>query len=173
MMNVTKYIGNKYTDKNLKDTCLELKNFGLLDTVSMNRFEAQRSRMRKTTEQGKEGRSKDLEFEKPLKRGDILETEDGKSIEVEIEPESVAVIRIDDEAKGHHLFETSVRLGHALGNLHRPIKVEGDYIFVPIQADTEIELLENLLRKVSHHLTITKTTMVFEPDEGISNHVHT
>ena len=172
MININKYVGNKYTDQNLKTKCSELKDAGILDTVVMSRFEAQRSRMMKTTEQGKEVAIK-LEFEKPLKRGDVLEAEDGKLFEIEIEPESVAVIKVEDEAKGHHFFETSVRLGHALGNLHRPIKVEGDNIYVPIEADTELELLEKLLGKVSHHLTISKTKMVFEPDEGVANHVHT
>ena len=37
-----------------------------------------------------------------------------------------------------------VRVGHTIGNLHRPIKLEGNKIYFPIQADAELEMFRKL-----------------------------
>jgi urease accessory protein len=56
--------------------------------------------------------------------------------------------------------------------LHRPIKVVGETIYVPIQADTEIDLLKKIFEPLQHHLDIAKDQIVFEPEEGMHTHEH-
>jgi urease accessory protein len=172
MKKASRIIGNFYSDIEFSKKYFDARTKGLCETVTLSRLESQRTRMRKTTDKGNEVAIL-LEGNRSLKRGDVLQTDDEKFIEVEREPEDVAVIKVRGESEdNHHKFETAVRMGHALGNLHRPIKVENDAIYVPIQAETEIELLRKLLGKVSHHVEVTKSRMVFEPDEA-ENHAHT
>jgi urease accessory protein len=77
-----------------------------------------------------------------------------------------------DDSRDYDLFALAVRIGHSLGNLHRPIKVVGETIYVPIQADTEIDLLKKIFKPLQHHLDIAKDQIVFEPEEGMQAHEH-
>lgn len=171
MRMASKIIGNIHSNPELSKKYSKMTK-GQYEVVTLSRLEAQRVRIRKTTDKGDEVAIV-LDIGRPLKRGDILQTDDEKFIEVEIEPEDVAVIEVRNENDNiHHKFETAVRVGHVLGNLHRPIKVEQSIIYVPIQAETEIELIRTKLSRLSHHLDITKSRIVFEPDEGAENHTH-
>jgi urease accessory protein len=128
--------------------------------------------MRKTTDKGTDvGIS--LEPGSILRNGDVLYNSNDKMITVELEPENVAVLTFKrEDATDDELFEVAVKIGHAIGNLHRPIKVEGEKVFLPIQADSEIELLNKAFAHILDHLTMTKDKMVFEPDEGLHTHEH-
>ena len=168
----SKIIGNINSNEELSKKYAEMKARGLSEVVALSRLEAQRVRIRKTTDKGSEVAIV-LESSRPLRRGDILQINDEEFIEVEIEPEDVAVIKIeDDDEDSRHRFETAVRVGHVLGNLHRPIRVEDSAIYVPIQAESEVELLSKRLSRVSHHVNVTKSRIIFEPDEGADEHTH-
>jgi urease accessory protein len=107
-----------------------------------------------------------------------------KIMVLQIEPEKVAVIQVKDEATNndhhhqhqhhhhHHNIEIPVKIGHTIGNLHRPIKLEANKIFFPIQAESELDLVKRLFGSIKEHLDITSTTMVFEPEEGTEIHEH-
>ncbi|MGB8935468.1 MAG: hypothetical protein WCC17_10235 [Candidatus Nitrosopolaris sp.] len=56
------------------------------------------------------------------------------------------------------------------GNLHRPIKLEENKIYFPIQADTEMEMFKKLFETINEHLVIKKTAMVFKPEDGTEIH---
>jgi urease accessory protein len=128
--------------------------------------------MRKTTNKGTDV-ALTLETDTILRNGDILYWSDDRMIVVEQEPENVAVLTFKDEnATKSELFHIAVELGHTVGNLHRPIKVKGEKVYVPIQADSEIELLNRLLEPILDHLTITTERLVFEPEEGLHTHEH-
>jgi urease accessory protein len=127
--------------------------------------------MRKTTDKGTDV-GITLEPGTILRNGDVLYHSTDKIITVELEPENVAVLTFKRETADDELFEVAVKIGHAIGNLHRPIKVEGEKVFLPIQADSEIELLNKVFAHILDHLTITKDRMVFEPDEGLYTHEH-
>jgi urease accessory protein len=109
-----------------------------------------------------------------IRNGDVIFFDKDRIILMELQPESVAIIEMKDYLLEHdnHSFGTAVRLGHTLGNLHRPIKINDHKIYVPIQADSEIETLHNLFGPINDHLTITKSKMVFEAEEGLENHEH-
>jgi urease accessory protein len=91
---------------------------------------------------------------------------------VELEPENVAMIEIKDNIHDHDIIKIPVRVGHTIGNLHRPLKLEGNKIYFPIQADSELELFRKLLAPIAGHLDINNTKMVFEPEEGTEIHEH-
>jgi urease accessory protein len=98
-----------------------------------------------------------------------------KMITVELEPENVAVIQIKNNIHEHHNddpIQVPVTIGHAIGNLHRPIKLEGRKIYFPIQTDSEIEMFKKIFSTLSDHLEISRTKMVFEPEEGVDVHEH-
>jgi urease accessory protein len=91
---------------------------------------------------------------------------------VEIEPESVAAISINEDSVNFTSIDIPIILGHTIGNLHRPLKVEGRTIYFPIQADTELEMFRRLLEPIIDHVEISKTHMVFEPEERSHIHEH-
>lgn len=129
-------------------------------------------RMRKTTDKGTDI-GLILAQGTVLRNGDVVYAAKDKIIVVEIEPENVAVLTFKSGAQDRDLFAVAVKIGHTLGNMHRPIKVNGEKIYVPIQADTEIELLNKIFEPVHDHLEITKAKIVFEPEEGMRTHEHT
>jgi urease accessory protein len=137
----------------------------------VSRLESQRARMRKTTDKGTDI-ALILEQGTALRNGDVVYKTKDKIIFVEIEPEEVAVLSIKHDNSHDSLFGLAVKIGHALGNLHRPIKVIGETIYLPIQADTEIELLNKIFEPLRHHIDITKAKIVFEPEEGMQTHEH-
>ena len=160
----------------------ELSNRQLLEVIKIGRMEAQRVRMRKFSDKGS-----DVALMLPqnthLKHGDVLMLNEDKIMVLEIQPEKVAVIQLKDEPSdndhyyhqgNHHhpSVEIPVKIGHTIGNLHRPIKLEANKIFLPIQAESEIDLLKRLFGSIKDHLDITSTTMVFEPEEGTEIHEH-
>jgi urease accessory protein len=111
-----------------------------------------------------------------LRHGDVLMVANDKMIIVELEPENVAVIQIKNNIHEHHnddAIQVPVTIGHAIGNLHRPIKLEGRKIYFPIQTDSEIEMFKKIFSTLSDHLEISRTKMVFEPEEGgVDVHEH-
>ena len=165
-------IGNITKDDKLRDEYKMLCQSGLCEKIVISRLESQRVRMRKTTNKGT-----DVGLTLPpgtvLRNRDIIYLTKEKTIVVEIEPENVAVLSLRSSEDDHELFAKAVRIGHALGNLHRPIKIDGAKIYVPIQADTEIELLHKIFEKIHVHLEITRTKTVFEAEEGTPTHEHT
>jgi len=134
-----------------------------VEKIAISRAESERLRMRKSTDRGT-----DVALAMPagtrLRHGDVVSLSD-KMIVIAIEPEKVAVVRLkDDDAR------TAVLVGHAIGNLHRPIKVEGDMIILPVQSDGEVEMLRRQLGQVASGIEITLDFTVFEPEAGAHEH---
>jgi urease accessory protein len=140
------------------------------EVVRISRIEAERIRMRKTSDKGN-----DVAIELPqnsrLKDGDVLLSTADKMIVVEIKPEMVAVVSLKN-MENIHLFKVAVRIGHTIGNLHRPIRLEDNKIFVPIQGDSELDLLRKLLGPIGESVEVSSTNIVFEPEEGTNVHEH-
>jgi urease accessory protein len=95
-----------------------------------------------------------------------------KMITIELEPENLAVVEVKDNIDEHDAVQLPVAIGHAIGNLHRPIKLEGRKIYFPIQTDSEIEMFKKIFGRVLDHLEISQAKMVFEPEEGMDIHEH-
>jgi urease accessory protein len=172
LITVDSVIGNINADERLNEEYQTLSKNGLCEKIVISRMESQRVRMRKTTDKGT-----DVGLILPqgtvLRNGDIIHMARDKMIVIELEPENVAVLSLRSDEEDHDLFAVAVKIGHALGNLHRPIQVSGKKIYVPIQAESEIELLGKIFEPLHDHLEISKTKIVFEPEEGIRTHEHT
>ncbi|HEY6404924.1 MAG TPA: hypothetical protein VIX38_02470 [Nitrososphaeraceae archaeon] len=140
------------------------------EVVRVSRTEAERIRMRKISDKGN-----DVVIELPqnsrLKDGDVLLSTAEKMLVVEITPEMVAVVSLKN-INDHHLFKTAVRIGHTIGNLHRPIRLEDNKIFLPIQAESELDLLRKLFSPMGEHVEVSSTYIVFEPEDGTNVHEH-
>jgi urease accessory protein len=171
MITVGSVVGNKNKDANLIHIYQDMASKGLVDIVQMSRMEAQRVRMRKSSNKGT-----DVAIMLPqnvqIKHGDVLLLNSERMIVAEIIPERVAVIALTENTPNDHVFEIAVKIGHTIGNLHRPIKLGHNKIFLPIQADSELDLLVKLFSSIKEHVSITSSTMVFEPEEGAHIHEH-
>ena len=165
-------LGNINNDKKLKEKYDEMAARNVCETIKISRLESQRVRMRKISDKGT-----DVALTLPpgtrLKHGDVIIITENKMVVVGIEPESVIMIEIRENIHQDDVVEVPVRIGHTIGNLHRPIKLEGNKIYFPIQADTELEMFKKLFEPVKEHLDIKKTTLVFEPEDGTEIHEHT
>jgi urease accessory protein len=171
MISINSVVGNIQNDYDLAQKYNQMTAKQLSEIIQISRSEAQRSRMRKTSNKGS-----DVAITLPqsvhIKHGDVLLLNSDKIIIVEIQPEKVAVIAVKNNIASEHLFEMAVKVGHTIGNLHRPIKLEDNKIILPIQAESELDLLKKVLGSIKDHIDITSTTMVFEPEEGADVHEH-
>jgi urease accessory protein len=134
-------------------------------------MEAQRVRMRKRSSKGTDIALTTTPGTR-LRHGDVLMAGNDKMITIELEPENLAVIQVKDNIDEHDVVQLPVAIGHAIGNLHRPIKLEGRKIYFPIQTDSEIEMFKKIFGRVLDHLEISQAKMVFEPEEGMDIHEH-
>jgi urease accessory protein len=173
LITINSTIGNIYHDENLRKRYEEMSSKSLCESIRINRMEAQRVRMRKRSSKGTDIALTMAPGTK-LRHGDILMVANDKMIIIELEPENLAVIQIKDNIHEHNddAIQVPVTIGHAIGNLHRPIKLQGRKIYFPIQTDSEIEMFKKIFGRVLDHLEITQAKMVFEPEEGMDVHEH-
>jgi urease accessory protein len=173
LITINSTIGNIYHDENLRKRYEEMSSKSLCESIRINRMEAQRVRMRKRSSKGTDIALTMAPGTK-LRHGDVLMVANDKMIIIELEPENLAVIQIKDNIHEHNddAIQVPVTIGHAIGNLHRPIKLQGRKIYFPIQTDSEIEMFKKIFGRVLDHLEITQAKMVFEPEEGMDVHEH-
>lgn len=171
MITINSVLGNFNKDLGLQEEHKQMSKMNLCETIRIHRSESQRVRMRKTSDKGT-----DIALTLPqgtqLRHNDVVMLTQDKMIVVEIEPENVALVLIKENIGDIDSLEIPVRIGHTIGNLHRPIRIDGRKIYFPVQADTEIEMFRRLLDPVIDHIEISKIQMVFEPEEGMHMHEH-
>ena len=160
-----------YHDNNLRKRYEEMSSQSLCEFIRINRMEAQRVRMRKNSNKGTDVALIMTPGSK-LRHGDVLLVANDKMITIELEPENLAVIEVKDNIHEHDAVQVPATIGHAIGNLHRPIKLEGRKIYFPIQTNSEIDMFKKIFGRLLNHLEITQAKMVFEPEEGTDVHEH-
>jgi urease accessory protein len=171
MITINSIIGNIYHDEKLRKQYEDMSSKSLCESIRINRIEAQRVRMRKTSSKGTDIALIMAPGTK-LRHGDVLIVANDKMVIMELEPENLAVIQVKDNIDERDAVQLPVAIGHAIGNLHRPIKLEGRKIYFPIQTDSEIEMFKKIFGRVLDHLEISQDKMVFEPEEGMDVHEH-
>ncbi len=171
MITLHSIIGNIYRDENLRQRFEQMSSQSLCEYIRINRMESQRVRMRKTSNKGTDVALTMAPGTK-LRHGDVLMIANDNMITIELEPENLAVVQVKDNINEHDAIQLPVTIGHAIGNLHRPIKLEGRKIYFPIQTDSEIEMFKKIFGRFSDHLEISRTKKVFEPEEGMDIHEH-
>lgn len=171
MITIDSIVGNIYRDQNLRKRHEEMLSRSLCESVKINRMEAQRVRMRKASNKGT-----DIAITLPsgtkLRHGDILLLTNEQMVVLELEPENVIVLKVKENLHEDDVVEIPARIGHAIGNLHRPLKLEDRTIYFPIQAESEVGMFKKIFSPLADHLEISSTKMVFEPDEGMDIHEH-
>jgi urease accessory protein len=171
LITIDSVVGNINKDKKLKEKYDEMTERKVCETIKISRLESQRVRMRKISDKGTDV-ALTLPLGTQLRHGDVIIITENKMVVVEIEAEDVIMIEITENIHEDDVVEVPVRVGHTIGNLHRPIRLEGNKIYFPIQADTELEMFKKLFEPINEHLNIKKTKMVFEPEDGTEIHEH-
>ena len=172
MITISSVIGNLYHDSALINRYEEMSSKSLTESIRISRMEAQRVRMRKRSSKGTDV-ALTLPTGTKLSHGDVIMLSNDKMITIELEPENVVVVQVKDNIPEDHLVGVPARIGHAIGNLHRPIKLDGRNIYFPIQSDQEIEMFKKMFRSLLDHVEISHTKTVFEPEEGMTDiHEH-
>ena len=166
MVTITSIVGSIDKSPSLAKEYRMRSKLNQVESITINRLESQRIRMRKRSNKGTDIIIT-LNEDFKLRHNDVLLLDDTKMVLVNREPENVAILDIKRNDIG-----LAIRIGHALGNLHRPIKVEGNSIIFPIQSDGEIEMLGKLLHLATDSFSAKKAMMVFEPEEGMDVHGH-
>lgn len=107
--------------------------------------------------------------------------DDAKMILIELSPELVAVLsfkapqssaKYAEHNNNSYFINMAIKIGHTIGNLHRPLKLEENKIIFPIQSIEEIDLFQRLLPHLKDQIDIKTDNMIFEPDLGFDVHEH-
>jgi urease accessory protein len=153
MIIVNQILGNINQNSNLRKKYEEMLKNNLCEKIGITRIESGKLRMRKSTDK-KTDVAFMFEHNPNLRNNDVIYMDD-KSYENE-----------------ENIFPLSIKIGHSLGNLHRPIKVTKNQVIFPLQAETELEMLNKMFSPFNQFLDIRSENMIFEPDEGSNIHEH-
>jgi len=192
MLTITTIIGNIKKDPQLHQKYEESVKKNTVENVVIQRSETEKVRMRKVSD-----KETDIGFILPsrthLKDGDVVFLDDTKMIVIKLSPELVAILNIKNHLHNNHdhdhkhehdhdhkheqtndneLTNVAIKIGHTIGNLHRPLKIENRDIIFPIQSPDEINLFLRLLSDLKDYIEIRSEQLIFEPDQGFDIHAH-
>lgn len=127
---------------NIKDDHWQ-KKLGSLkqDFLRLEQWEAPKSRLRKSSEQGHE-LAISLPRNERLHDGDVLYYDETNNVVViaRIALKDVLVIELQNFEKLSHqeILSTCFELGHGLGNQHWPAVIKGTTVYVPLSVDQKV-----------------------------------
>ena len=171
MIHIYKIIGNIHSDSDLKNKYQEMIKTGLVEKIEINRLESDRARIRKISDKGTD-LALTLIPGSHINNGDVVMLSEEKMIIANRTPENVAMISLKGLMSQDQLFETAIKIGHTIGNMHRPIKVVSDKIYFPLQSKSEVELFQTLLSNLINNIVIKSENIIFEPESGYDVHEH-
>jgi urease accessory protein len=171
MIHVDKIIGNINSDSHLKDKYQHMLKSDHVERIEITRLESERSRIRKVSDKGT-----DLALTmvpgSHVNDGDVVLLTEEKMVIAKRVSESVATVSLKRNISADQLFEIAIKLGHTIGNMHRPIKIANGKIYFPIQYQSEIELFKKLFFNLRYSLDIKSENIIFEPELGYDVHGH-
>jgi urease accessory protein len=144
---------------------------GLVEKIEITRLESDRARIRKISDKGTD-LALTLIPGSHINNGDVVMLSEEKMVIANRTPENVAMISLKGLMSQDQLFETAIKIGHTIGNMHRPIKVVSDKIYFPIQSQSEVELFKTLLSNLINNIVIKSENIIFEPEAGYDVHEH-
>lgn len=170
MLAISSVIGNIFQDEELADRFAKQQKSMSCEVVRFSRSELDKTRFRKQTDKGTDiGCILDSDYR--LHNGDVLFSEPEKFIIIEQIPEKVISIKIKKIDSNSN--EVLVKLGHIIGNRHRPIQIEkNSQIIFPILSDSEIDTFKKLFSEIMDHLEMKIEERIFEPKYGMDVHEH-
>jgi urease accessory protein len=167
MIAISSVIGNIFQDKELAVKFEKLQKTMACEVLRFTRSELDKTRFRKQTDKGTDIGCI-LDSEHKLRNGDVLYSNPEKFIVIEQIPEKVISIKIKVNSE-----EILVKLGHIIGNRHRPIQIDKNgQIFFPILADSELDTFKKLFSEIIDHLEMKVEKRIFEPKYGMDVHEH-
>lgn len=171
MIHIHKIIGNIHSDSDLNDKYQEMSKTGLVEKIEITRLESDRARIRKISNKGTD-LALTLIPGSHINNGDVVMLTEEKMVIANRTPENVAMISLKGILSQDQLFKTVIKIGHTIGNMHRPIKIVGDNIYFPIQSQSEVELFQTLLSNLINNIVIKSENIIFEPESGYDVHEH-
>lgn len=171
MIHIYKIIGNIHSDSDLKNKYKEMIKTGLVEKIEINRLESDRARIRKISDKGTD-LALTLIPGYHINNGDVVMLTEEKMVIANRTPENVAMISLKGIMSEDQLFETAIKIGHTIGNMHRPIKIVGSKIYFPIQSQSEVGLFQTLLSNLINNIVIKSENIIFEPEAGYDVHEH-
>lgn len=113
----------------------------VIDEFELDQWDAQKNRLRKATKTGTI-LAVSLDRDQFLRDGDILQWNEYTRVAVIARVSLCEVMMVSLEPLAlrslDEIMETSMRLGHALGNQHWPAVVRGKHIFVPLSVARKV-----------------------------------
>jgi len=168
MLTITSVIGNIFDDKKLMAKFKQMKSKKRCERLKISRLELERSRIRKKTDFGTDV-GLILDSGTRLYHGDVIISNTNKFIMIEQLPEKVISISIKKLKKNPTGL---IMLGHIIGNRHKPIVINNDTLYFPIQTHSEVEVFEKLLSDVITNLDLEIGEQIFQPQHGMYMHEH-
>lgn len=171
MIHINKIIGNINSDSDLGKKYQTMLKNDKVEKIQVSRFEADRTRIRKLSNKGTD-LALTMEPGSHINDGDVVLLTEEKMIITKRDLENIVIVSLNSDISTQQTLETSIKLGHIIGNMHRPIKVTNNKVYFPIQSDSEIELFKKLFHNLSKNIDIKNENMIFEPDLGYDIHGH-
>jgi len=171
MIHINKIVGNINSDSKLHEKYKDMMKKDQVENIEVSRLEADRIRVRKTSNKGM-----DLAITlipgSHIYDGDIVYLAEERMVIAKRKSEKVAIISLNNNISVDQILNTAIKLGHIIGNMHRPIKITYYKVYFPIQSDTEIELFKKLFYNLRQNIDIKTENIIFEPDLGYDIHGH-
>ncbi|HYY68085.1 MAG TPA: hypothetical protein VE572_07045 [Nitrososphaeraceae archaeon] len=171
MIQINKIVGNINSDSGLYEKYQDMLRKDKVEKIQVSRLEADRIRMRKVSNKGTD-LALTLAPGSHIYDGDVVLLAEERMVIAKRETENVAIVTLNNDASTQQILDTAVKLGHIIGNMHRPIKVANNKVYFPIQSDSEIELFKKLLYNLRENIDIKTENIIFEPDLGYDIHGH-
>ncbi|HEY7696587.1 MAG TPA: hypothetical protein VH797_10875 [Nitrososphaeraceae archaeon] len=171
MIQINKIVGNIYSDSDLHEKYQDMLKKDKVENIQISRLEADRIRMRKVSNKGTD-LAMTLLPGSHIYDGDVVLLAEDRMVIAKRETENVATVTLNNDASTQQLLDSATKLGHIIGNMHRPIRVTNNKIYFPIQSNSEIELFKKLFYNLKQNIDIKIENIIFEPDLGFDIHGH-
>ena len=170
MIKISSIVGNIFHDKEFAERFEKLQKTESCELIKVTRAELDKTRLRRQTDKGTDV-GLVLDSESRLHNGDVLLSNPERFIVVEQMPEKVILIKT--KKLDANPAEILVKLGHIIGNRHRPIQIdENGQIVFPVLADSEIDVFKRLFSSISSHIDMQVEQRIFKPYNGVDIHEH-
>ena len=129
------------------------------ERIILDRADLQRSRLRRRSDRGT-----DIGLDLPpgtvLRHGDLVEG-GGRTMVIEQNPETVCVVR---PRPGRSAAGMMVLVGHAIGNMHRPVAIREGGVVFPVQDPSELDTFRSMLDRMGPGLfDLSLESAIFVP----------
>jgi urease accessory protein len=171
LIHIDKIVGNINSDSDLNEKYQSMMKKDKVEKVQFSRLEADRIRLRKISNKGTD-LALTLNPGSHISDGDVVLLAEDRMIIAKRETENVILLSLNNEISTQQALDTAIKLGHIIGNMHRPIRVTDNKVYFPIQSDSEIELFKKLFHNLRQNIDIKNENIIFEPDLGYDIHGH-